>query len=114
MGFSLTSWLLSLLGVMSIIGTEFSGIVAGHNGTQKLPIIFVLLTVLSVSLAPALKFQVTGMIVLCLLCIVCVLHATTVQLTFIDIAEQKYLQALALALLYSPTLELLWVHSPLL
>lgn len=99
MGFSLTSlnWLLLLLGLMSIIGNEVSGLVAGHNGVRHLPVLFLLMTVLSLLLGPALKNQVTGMVVLALLCIVVVAYGTTTQLVFIAIAEKDYPQSLALA-----------------
>ena len=99
MGFSLTSlnWLLLLLGVMSIIGNEIAGGVASHNGVQKLPIVFILMTILSLVLGIALGNKITGMLVLAALCVVVIIYGTTIQLVFISVAEKKYPQSLALA-----------------
>ena len=99
MDFSLTSlnWLLLLLGVMSIIGNEIAGIVASHNGVQKLPIVFILMTILSLVLGIALGNKITGMLVLAALCVVVIIYGTTIQLVFISVAEKEYPQSLALA-----------------
>ncbi|MCC4466890.1 MFS transporter [Limosilactobacillus reuteri] len=99
MGFSLTSlnWLLLLLGVMSIIGNVIAGIVASHNGVQKLPIVFILMTILSLVLGIALGNKITGMLVLAALCVVVIIYGTTIQLVFISVAEKEYPQSLALA-----------------
>ena len=99
MGFSLTSlnWLLLLLGVMSIIGNEIAGGVASHNGVQKLPIVFILMTILSLVLGIALGNKITGMLVLAALCVVVIIYGTTIQLVFISVAEKEYPQTLALA-----------------
>ncbi|MDY3299631.1 MAG: MFS transporter [Limosilactobacillus reuteri] len=99
MGFSLTSlnWLLLLLGVMSIIGNEIAGIVASHNGVQKLPIVFIIMTILSLVLGIALGNKITGMLVLAALCVVVIIYGTTIQLVFISVAEKEYPQSLALA-----------------
>ena len=99
MGFSLTSlnWLLLLLGVMSIIGNEIAGIVASHNGVRKLPIVFILMTILSLVLGIALGNKITGMLVLAALCVVVIIYGTTIQLVFISVAEKEYPQSLALA-----------------
>ena len=99
MSFSLTilNWLLLLLGVMSIIGNEIAGIVASHNGVQKLPIVFILMTILSLVLGIALGNKITGMLVLAALCVVVIIYGTTIQLVFISVAEKEYPQSLALA-----------------
>ncbi|MCC4388055.1 MFS transporter [Limosilactobacillus reuteri] len=99
MSFSLTSlnWLLLLLGVMSIIGNEIAGIVASHNGVQKLPIVFILMTILSLVLGIALGNKITGMLVIAALCVVVIIYGTTIQLVFISVAEKEYPQSLALA-----------------
>lgn len=98
MDFSLTSlnWLLLLLGVMSIIGNEIAGIVASHNGVQKLPFVFILMTILSLILGIALGNKITGMLVLATLCVVVIIYGTTIQLVFISVAEKEYPQSLAL------------------
>lgn len=99
MDFSLTSlnWLLLLLGVMSIIGNEIAGIVASHNGVQKLPFVFILMTILSLILGIALGNKITGILVLATLCVVVIIYGTTIQLVFISVAEKEYPQSLALA-----------------
>ena len=99
MDFSLTSlnWLLLLLGVMSIIGNEIAGIVASHNGVQKLPFVFILMTILSLILGIVLGNKITGMLVLATLCVVVIIYGTTIQLVFISVAEKEYPQSLALA-----------------
>ncbi|MFR0608160.1 MFS transporter [Limosilactobacillus balticus] len=99
MGFNLTSlnWLLLLLGVMSIIGNEIAGIVASHDGVQKLPLVFIIMTILSLVLGIALGNKITGMLVLAALCVVVIIYGTTIQLVFISVAEKEYPQSLALA-----------------
>ena len=99
MDFSLTSlnWLLLLLGVMSIIGNEIAGIVASHNGVQKLPFVFILMTILNLILGIAFGNKITGMLVLATLCVVVIIYGTTIQLVFISVAEKEYPQSLALA-----------------
>ena len=99
MDFSLTSlnWLLLLLGVMSIIGNEIAGIVASHNGVQKLPFVFILMTILSLILGIVLGNKITGMLVLATLCGVVIIYGSTIQLVFISVAEKEYPQSLALA-----------------
>lgn len=99
MDFSLTSlnWLLLLLGVMSIIGNEIAGIIASHNGVQKLPFVFILMTILSLILGIVLGNKITGMLVLATLCVVVIIYGTTIQLVFISVAEKEYPQSLALA-----------------
>lgn len=99
MDFSLTSlnWLLLLLGIMSIIGNEIAGIVASHNGVQKLPFVFILMTILSLILGIVLGNKITGMLVLATLCVVVIIYGTTIQLVFISVAEKEYPQSLALA-----------------
>ena len=99
MGFNLTSlnWLLLLLGVMSIIGNEIAGIVASHNGVQKLLLVFIIMTILSLVLGIALGNKITGMLVLAALCVVVIIYGTTIQLVFISVAEKEYPQSLALA-----------------
>ena len=99
MDFSLTrlNWLLLLLGVMSIIGNEIAGIVASHNGVQKLPFVFILMTILSLILGIVLGNKITGMLVLATLCVVVIIYGTTIQLVFISVAEKEDPQSLALA-----------------
>ena len=99
MGFSLTSlnWLLLLLGVMSIIGNEIAGLVASNKGVQKLPVIFTIMTILSLILGVALGNKITGMLTLAALCVVVIIYGTTIQLVFISVAEKEYPQSLALA-----------------
>lgn len=99
MGFNLTSlnWLLLVLGLMSIVGNELAGIIAGHQGVRHLPALFAIMTLLSLVLGPALGNKLTGMVVLALLCILVVAYGTTIQLVFIAIAEKDYPQSLALA-----------------
>ena len=99
MGFNLTSlnWLLLLLGVMSIIGNEIAGIVASHNGVQKLLLVFIIMTILSLVLGIALGNKITGMLVIAALCVVVIIYGTTIQLVFISVAEKEYPQSLALA-----------------
>lgn len=99
LGFNLTSlnWLLLVLGLMSIVGNELAGIIAGHQGVRHLPALFAIMTLLSLVLGPALGNKLTGMVVLALLCILVVAYGTTIQLVFIAIAEKDYPQSLALA-----------------
>lgn len=99
MGYDLTSlnWLLFALGVMSILGNQIAGMVAGRKGTSKLPYVFILMIIFCLLLGTALQNKVLGMIVLGVLCCLVIIHGTTMQLGFMNEAAKNYPQSLALS-----------------
>ncbi|WP_300558097.1 MFS transporter [Companilactobacillus sp.] len=99
MGYDLTSlnWLLFALGVMSILGNQIAGMVAGRKGTSKLPYVFILMIIFCLLLGTALQNKVLGMVVLGVLCCLVIIHGTTMQLGFMNEAAKNYPQSLALS-----------------
>jgi predicted MFS family arabinose efflux permease len=99
MGYDLTSlnWLLFPLGVMSILGNQIAGMVAGRRGTSKLPYVFILMIIFCLLLGTALQNKVLGMVVLGVLCCLVIIHGTTMQLGFMNEAAKNYPQSLALS-----------------
>lgn len=99
MGFDLgqLNWLLFILGIMSIIGNQVAGVVASHRGIKYLPYVFSLLTIGCLLLGVALNSKFWGMIDLAVLCLLVMIHQPTIQLIFMDTAQNKYPQSMALA-----------------
>lgn len=99
MGFSLNqlNWMLFILGVMSIIGNQVAGEVASHGGTKTLPLVFLLMIAGCLTLGLALRHQLSGMIVLSILCLLVIVHGPTIQLVFMNTAAKSYPQSMALA-----------------
>lgn len=99
LGFDLTTlnWLLLVLGLMSILGNRLGGMIAKNNGEFKLPYVFILLIIFCLLLGVSFNNQITGMVVLAILCTLVISYGTTIQLGFMDEAARKYPQSLALA-----------------
>ncbi|KRL65902.1 hypothetical protein [Companilactobacillus versmoldensis] len=71
--------------------------IAKNNGEFKLPYVFILLIIFCLLLGVSFNNQITGMVVLAILCTLVISYGTTIQLGFMDEAARKYPQSLALA-----------------
>lgn len=91
------NWILSMLGVCSIIGNKFAGFLADHGGVKRLPLIYFLMTLLFIFLGISLHYSWIGIIVIALLCVFYSSYGATTQIMFLDIAQEKYPQSVDLA-----------------
>ncbi len=90
-------WILSFLGVCSIVGNKFAGFLADHGGVKRLPSIYLLMTVLFLLLGMTLHLHWIGIVVISLLCIIYSSYGATTQIMFLDIAQAEYPQSIDLA-----------------
>lgn len=99
MGFSTASlnWLLFLIGIMSILCNRFSGMLAERNGLRIMPRFYVADIVLLLLLPFALGSQLLGMAFLLVLTLIVTLLNSPIQIHFLNLAEQEYLQSTVLA-----------------
>lgn len=105
LGFSVNSLnlLLSLIGIMFVIGNACAGIVASRYGTKVLPLIALVLIVLLFGMRMAFSSSSwVGVLLLCLVCFVLALPASIIQVLFLDIAEKKHPEAINLASSLNP------------
>lgn len=91
------NWILSFLGICSIIGNKFAGFLADHGGVKRLPSIYLIMTILFALLGVTLHLHWLGIVVISLLCIFYSSYGATTQILFLDIAQEKYPQSLDLA-----------------
>lgn len=91
------NWILSFLGVCSIIGNKFAGYLADHGGVKRLPVLYLIMTLLFAALGISLHLHWLGIFVISLLCIIYSSYGATTQIMFLDIAQEKYPQSLDLA-----------------
>lgn len=99
MGFNNTwlNWLLFAMGVFFIFGNKFGGVLADRGGVHRLPVIYLIMTVLYLAFGPLLSFKWLAILVVGLLCIAFSCYGSSTQLMFLDIAEKEYPQSLDLA-----------------
>ena len=99
MGFNNTwlNWLLFAMGVFFIFGNKFGGVLADRGGVHRLPVIYLIMTVLYIAFGPLLSFKWLAILVVGLLCIAFFCYGSSTQLMFLDIAEKEYPQSLDLA-----------------
>ena len=99
MGFNNTwlNWLLFAMGVFFIFGNKFGGVLADRGGVHRLPVIYLIMTVLYIAFGPLLSFKWLAILVVGLLCIAFSCYGSSTQLMFLDIAEKEYPQSLDLA-----------------
>lgn len=99
MGFNNTwlNWLLFATGVFFIFGNKFGGVLADRGGVHRLPVIYLIMTVLYLAFGPLLSFKWLAILVVGLLCIAFSCYGSSTQLMFLDIAEKEYPQSLDLA-----------------
>lgn len=99
MGFNDTwlNWLLFLMGIFFIVGNKFGGFIANNGGVHRLPIVYVVMTVLLFALSPMFRFKWIAIIIVAILCVTFASYGASTQLMFLDIAEKEYPQSLDLA-----------------
>lgn len=99
MGFNDTwlNWLLFLMGIFFIVGNKFGGFLADNGGVHRLPIVYVVMTVLLFALSPMFRFKWIAIIIVAILCVTFASYGASTQLMFLDIAEKEYPQSLDLA-----------------
>lgn len=99
LAFSTTAlnWILSFLGICSIVGNKFAGFLADRGGVKRLPIIYLTMTILLLLLGITLHLSWIGIIVISLLCVIYSSYGATTQIMFLDIAQDKYPQSVDLA-----------------
>lgn len=99
LGFSISSlnWLLVLVGLMSIIGNRLSGTLAERTGLKKLPWFYVVDTFLLAMFPFMMANRWTGYGLLLILTLIVTIAISPLQIHFLEVAEESYPQAMALA-----------------
>lgn len=99
LGFSTTSlnWLLMVIGIVSIISNRLSGTLAEHHGLRQLPKFYVLDIILLLLFPLAMQSAWLGYGLLLILTLVVLIGGSPIQVHFLDVAEDSYPQAVALA-----------------
>ncbi|MTV82252.1 MFS transporter [Secundilactobacillus folii] len=99
LGFSTTAlnWLLFLLGIMSILGNNVSGVVANHGGLKTMPQYYVADIVLFLLLPVAMHYRWAGLAILVILPLIISVVNSPIQIHFLDVAAADYPQATLLA-----------------
>ncbi|QMU09053.1 MFS transporter [Levilactobacillus suantsaii] len=99
LGFITTSlnWLLMVIGIVSIISNRLSGTLAEHHGLRQLPKFYVLDIILLLLFPLAMQSAWLGYGLLLILTLVVLIGGSPIQVHFLDVAEDSYPQAVALA-----------------
>ncbi|WP_203640239.1 MFS transporter [Levilactobacillus andaensis] len=99
LGFDLKTMtlMLSLLGVMDIIGNRLSGTIAGRSGVRTLPWFYLAQIALFLIMPVALSATWPGYTVLLVLMLIIPIINSPIQVHFLDVAEADYPQATAFA-----------------
>ena len=99
LGFNTTwlNWLLVVIGIASIINNRLSGTVAQNGGLRRLPLFYGIGMVLLALFPLAMQNAWTGYGLLVLLTLLSNIGIASIQVHFLDVAEESYPQAIALA-----------------
>ncbi|WP_318765023.1 MFS transporter [Lactiplantibacillus carotarum] len=99
LGFNTTwlNWLLVVIGIASIINNRLSGTVAQNGGLRRLPTFYVIEMVLFALFPLAMQNTWTGYGLLLLLTLLSNIGIASIQVHFLDVAEESYPQSIALA-----------------
>lgn len=99
LGFNTTwlNWLLVGIGVMSIISNRLSGTLAEHDGLRFMPRFYVVDIVLLLLFPLAMMNAWVGYALLLVLTLIVTIGGSPIQIHFLDVAEESYPQATALA-----------------
>lgn len=89
--------LLFALGIASIISNRFSGTIATRGGLKRMPKYYVADMVILALLPSAFMNQFTGFMMLMIITMLITLFSASMQLHFLDVAEQDYPQSMMLA-----------------
>lgn len=99
LGFNTTwlNWLLVVIGIASIINNRLSGTVAQNGGLRRLPTFYGIGLVLLALFPLAMRNAWTGYGLLVLLTLLSNIGIASIQVHFLDVAEESYPQSIALA-----------------
>ncbi|MGM9892584.1 MFS transporter [Limosilactobacillus sp.] len=96
------NWLLGLVGIMFIIGNTCAGIISSHYGVAKLPLISLACLVLLLVMGLSFKLPLTGIALLCVICLVLGMPGSILQVMFLNVADRDYPAAMNLASSLNP------------
>lgn len=96
------NYLLSLIGIMFIIGNICAGLIAGRYGIRKLPQISAACLLLLLLMGSGFHFSWFGMGLICLACFILGMPGSILQVMFLDVADQQYPGAISLASSLNP------------
>lgn len=91
------NWLLLVIGLVSIMGNQVSGIVAKRNGLKGLPKFYVINIGLLILFPFSMNNAVTGFALLLILTLLIMVVNSPIQIHFLDVAESDYPQSILLA-----------------
>ncbi|MFC6181163.1 MFS transporter [Lactiplantibacillus daowaiensis] len=91
------NWLLFVIGLVSIMGNQLSGIVAKRSGLRSMPKFYVVDIALLLLFPLAMNNAVTGFALLVILTLLITVVNSPIQIHFLDVAEADYPQAILLA-----------------
>ncbi len=99
LGFSRSefNWILSVIGIMFIIGNFCAGWVAGRYQTRKMPVIETATLVLLLLMTPSFQQPWLGIVVISLVCLLLGMPSSILQVMFLNVAAGEYPSALNLA-----------------
>lgn len=96
------NWLLGLVGVMFIIGNTCAGIISSRYGVTKLPLISLACLVLLLIMGLSFKLPLTGIALLCVICLILGMPGSILQVMFLNVADRDYPAAMNLASSLNP------------
>lgn len=91
------NWLLFVIGLVSIMGNQLSGMVAKRSGLKSMPKFYVINIALLLLFPLAMNNAVTGFALLIVLTLIITVVNSPIQIHFLDVAEADYPQAILLA-----------------
>lgn len=94
--------LLGLVGIMFIIGNTCAGIISGRYGTSKMPLISGACLLLLLLMGLSFTNAFTGIILLCVICLVLGMPGSILQVMFLNVADRNYPEAMNLASSLNP------------
>lgn len=96
------NWLLGLVGIMFIIGNTCAGIISGRYGTSKMPLISGGCLLLLLLMCLSFTTSWTGILLLCVICLVLGIPGSVLQVMFLNVADRNYPEAMNLASSLNP------------
>lgn len=94
--------LLGLVGIMFIIGNTCAGTISGRYGTSKMPLISGACLLLLLLMGLSFTNAFTGIILLCVICLVLGMPGSILQVMFLNVADRNYPEAMNLASSLNP------------
>ncbi len=91
------NWILSLIGIMFIIGNFCAGWISGRSQTSKMPLIETATLVLLLLMTPSFHSPWVGVVDISLVCLLLGMPSSILQVMFLNIAAKDYPVAINLA-----------------